>query len=539
MDEKIALRKAILVTIAKHHGLTLDESQIIVELKSGGSLAERTELLAILDKCRASELHTLVCFDVDRLTRDVADLKTITSAFFKAELTLITQRGVYRFDRHFDTTLLQILAVLGEKERRSFSYRRKAANEQRTRGGQLSQGYAPYGYIWDKEAHCFRVHPTEYPIVEEIFRRSWTEGCLAIVTDLNARGVPPIGVRDGVPRRADAAPNWRQSVIFTLTANPIYTGYMVKREETDRDGRCRTLPLAQWIWSDAPLSTTDGDGNLIPLPHPVTRAEWEALQEVRAGRRQSGVTRSGLLTGLLFCCRGFQMSGRGRSYACFCKTFRTAHAGMHASRESVEGVVWRLVEEFAATIPKKTASKRKGENDGAGLEIERAGLRRSLREKEATMDELVRRASWYHTLPGYGPERHAAALEALGREAESLRKRLAEIAARLERPDARRANPLLSALLAPGALEDVREGGSLSDRQMALHAFVARIDLPERDGGRTAEVRVTFHDFDGRGGGVVRAEIPHPNKGAKRPAISESRRRRAEEAARADLPEKS
>src|SRR5579871_620223 len=186
MDEKISLRKQILIAIAKHHALILPEEAITVELKSGGSLAEREGLLSILERCRRGEIHTVVAFDVDRLTRDVADLKQITSAFYKGEVTLLTQRGVERFDRNHDTTLMQILAVLGEKERRSFSYRRKATNVQRARQGQLSQGYAPYGYRWNPESKAFVIDPIEYAIIEEIFRRSWREGTHRISTDLNA-----------------------------------------------------------------------------------------------------------------------------------------------------------------------------------------------------------------------------------------------------------------------------------------------------------------------------------------------------------------
>lgn len=500
MEDKISIRKQILVAIAKHHAIILPEAAIVVELKSGGNLSEREGLLTILEKCRRREVHTVIAFDVDRLTRDVADLKTITSAFYKGEVTLITQRGVDRFDRNHDSTLLQILAVLGEKERRSFSYRRKATNLQRAREGKLSQGLPPYGYRWNSEAKRYEVEPLQYSILEEICTLIRTTGSHTIAHLLNTRGVPP----PSHGKRNQGAKTWLPGTILNMLCNPFYAGHPAKRTEVDRDGITQQLPRSQWTWAEGEQE----------YPHPLTMDEWEQIQDI-IGERKSGELRQGLLTGLLRCSQGKKMHMRLENYTCECDE---VHRGRFISRAMIEpAVIKALVERIDGLPAGKLARPGRKSMDRDALASERSQVRRDLREKQATMQELVARASFYHSLPGYGPARHQETLTTLGKEVEQLESRLAAIEAKLSVPDYREISTAIAGL--HGSVEAIFQAMERPKQRALLARIIKRIDLCPIEAGRgvTRSVVITLHPLlEGEVEHTLTSPLLHPSTGKKR-----------------------
>lgn len=513
LSQKVELRKQILVTIARHHGFTLTPEQVHFEIKSGGSLSDRAALLAILERCRRGEVHTVIVQSIDRLTRDVADWKTIASAFYKGEVLLIYGDKAERFDRYHSDTIIKILAVLGEDERRKFCFRRKAANEQRARSGDYAPSYPPYGYQWHKEGRYYTVHPVEYPVIERIFARAWQVGGHVVATELNADGI----VSPGVGKRVDTNPRWRSSSVTSLLRNPFYTGHSVKRRDSDREGQAVFLPRSQWIFSEEPLLTRDEVGLPVPLPHPVTREEWEALQELLT-ERQAGKPTRGLLTGLLYCSLGHPMSRHHHHYSCMdYHQPHVSHKAMHIIRANLERAVWQAVESHIATLRLKGTKSGGAKASTVGrAEMERASAKRELREKEATMEDLVRRASFYHALPGYGPERHADTLTVLGRDVERLRGRLGEIESRLARPDPRLAEPLLQAYREAGGRAGFLETANEATQRALLHLLIRRVDLVTPEKTMTKEAKVTFHALDNRGEVTACAALVHPATGTKR-----------------------
>jgi DNA invertase Pin-like site-specific DNA recombinase len=491
MEQKVALRREILIAIARDQDVALGDSQVVVELLSGDNLVARPGLTGILDKCRAGEVHTVVAFDIDRLTRDVADLKVIMNAFFRGKVTLITQRDLYRFDKNFDTTLLQILAVLGEKERRSFSYRRKAANDQRARSGEWSSGPAPYGYRWDKDKRIFRIQPDEYAILEEILRRSWTTGAPKIASDLEKRGVRP----PGEGKREASAGRWIDSTVSGLTMNPFYAGHTVKRFETDRERNTIALPLSQWIWSEKPLTTVDEEGRPVPLPHPLTRDEWEALQQVRVERR-NGSPSAGLLTGSLLCQAGRPMHSSGGAYTCDCKERQRPHKPAAIQRRTVEAPLWEMVWRAADTLRYCRPPDRDVEDQTGRLENDQRLIQRQLREKSESLAELVRRGAYFRSLPFFrtvgpdGKSNYDREVEALAVQCEDLEKRKDSIAAEISSAAARPPAEVNQTALLLANLRESIVSAPIEMQRMLIRLVVERIDLEAPPPGFTTTKRV-------------------------------------------------
>ena len=504
MEAKIQLRREILITIARHHNLTLPPENIVVELKSAGSLHDREGLLGLLDKCRSREIHTLICFDIDRLTRDVADLKIIMNAFYKGEVKLITQRGAETFDRNHDSAMMQILAVLGEKERRSFSYRRKATNAQRARNGQLSSSNAAYGYKWNRDAKEFSINPLEYPILEEIFQRAWREGANSIARDLNLRGVTP----PGVGRKEVCAAKWLPGVILHMLHNPFYTGHTVRRSESDRDGLTSFLPPAQWIWAEKEAE----------WPHPIGREAWHELMEVIAGRVVGKPATSGLLTGLLYCAEGERMSRRLSHYTCLCADKNKPHRGMHVKRERLDALICAALAARVDALPAlPTPAAPPLPIDALMSQLRSA--RAALREKKGTLSDLMARAGFYVGLPSVGPEGHARMMEGIDKEIGELEGRISELESKLMDCEKTQIAPLLTQIRQAGGMETFFSAAPLPLRREAIRRLVVDIRLlPFQPGrGMTEGVTITYRPLiEGEGEQTETIPIPHPRLGQKR-----------------------
>lgn len=512
LAEKVYLRKEILKTLAKQEaGAQLVEEQIVFELKSAASLDERPGLLALLDRCRRRELHTLVLFDIDRLTRDTGDWKTIERALFKGQVRLVTARGTYHFTPQFDPTMLQILAVLGEKELRSFSFRRKATNVQRARAGQRSAGQAPYGYVWLSDRKCYVIQEEEYRTVCWIFENALTMSTGKLADELNALRIPP----PSAGKRADAATQWRDGTVLAILRNPLYTGRPAKRTEVDREGASVQLSVDQWIWAEqdllTPIEGEDVETTWAPLPHPVTRPQWDLLQETITGRRVARqIDGPGLLNRLLHCSAGAAMYLNGRGYHCECREAGKGHPAMSVT-QTVERYVLAALAAHLDTLPDLPPPPKRKEESGTGdRRIEAAQTRRQLREKEATRLDLIQRASWYQSLPGYGVAGHTATVEALSGEIEALRARLVDLEALVNRPEAGEAVALIRQIQQAGGFAALLAEASPEVRYQVVRTLVERItlDAPPGKGKHTRSAQMTLPAIEGLEEKAIRIHIP-------------------------------
>jgi DNA invertase Pin-like site-specific DNA recombinase len=508
MEEKIALRKQILLTLAKHYHLTLTDEQIAFEVGSGGSLSERPKLLDILERCRRREVQTVLIFEIERLTRDVSDWKMMESAFFKGGIHLITGRGDYKFTPTFDPTMLQILAVLGERERRAYSYRHKAANDQRARKGHLSGGSAPFGYRWDAEGKTFVPVPDEYAIVEEIFARIGEQGGATIAADFNRRGIPN-PTRSRKPD-SPASPYWTASTVLYIAQNPIYAGYTCKRWEKDREGNKVDIPESEWIWAEA-----EGD-----YPHPIDLARWQQLRPLIAGRTLNRTGKKGLLSGLLFCAEGNPMYRHGINYYCLCRDRGSVHDGRNIRRTSLEtAVLSALQAAFDALTPAQIADLEPPEGDAVSspLEAQASDLARQLAAKQAQMDKLQEDAPFLDNLHGYGRERRLAAMLALSQEIGELETQQEDVLRRIQQQPTLLPSGTLALIHAAGGLAHLLQTGDVQAARAILRAFGLRVDAHEfHPTNRTlSRVRLTLKPPLGAGEGII-VPLTHAKGGRRK-----------------------
>ncbi len=157
---------------------------------------------------------------------------------------------------------------------------------------------------------------------------------------------------------------------------------------------------------------------------------WEGIQEILAARRMAEPRRT-LLRGLLHCSAGAPMHGRVQHYSCNCEEDGRPHRGMSAQKTIVEPAVQAAVAELLSVLPAiafVAAPARARSTETIASEL--GAVRRELREKLATQDDLLLRAVHYQRLPGMSVERHIEMLSVVGREIEAAQKREQQLTAR-------------------------------------------------------------------------------------------------------------
>lgn len=388
IEERISLRIGYLRHVARGYGIELQDSDVTFDVMTGASLTERTGLLEILKQCDAGLVHTLIIFDIDRFTRDLGDWTTIKRSLYRGKIRLLTARGEYHFTRSFDSMMLDVLAVFGEGERRKFSFRAKAANDQRARKGQLSGGRAAYGYSWDKATKLYSVVDTEYPVVEEIFSKLSASGAYRIACSLNERNIPA----PALGNRVNALAKWHHSTVRGIAQNPFYAGYPCKKMERDREGRSVHLPRNEWVWAEEEQS----------YPHPVSIDEWENLQEVISARYRGKGGHVALLTGLLYCSAGHTMHRAGKLYVCECSAKREPHKGGQVRREVLERTIIDALDLAwsKADLSNISSTAKKAALSPNSMRL--AGLLRQQREGQASFQRLIHDAPFLDSLQSYG-----------------------------------------------------------------------------------------------------------------------------------------
>lgn len=461
---------------------------------SGAALGNRPGVQATLADLNSGDVLLLV--DLSRLSRSQDLAPLLLRLRHRGVRVIGVQDG---FDSDSRTARMQagLSGIMSEEFRTMVADRTRSALELRARTGGATGGKA-YG---NRE------------IVVEMFTRfAAGETMKAIVSDLNARGVPSPGA--SWKPRANTRGRWLVSALHAILRNEKYVGrevwnrsQWVKDPDSGRRVR-RERPQSEWIVRECE-----------PL---IDRATWDAVQRRFAVRdRRSG--RGGgrptyLLSGLLECglCGSKLIvmgSGKGR-YAC------NANRGGGAYACSNRVSVPRVLAEEAILGPILAEML----SPAAVTE----GVR-MLREERATAERTVGRA-------GDPAERELAELERLVREGVVSAAVMAPaIVEARKKVKAARDNPVATGYPWPSeklwrevveGMRDILTGEDVQAARDVLKRLVGKVRCTPSDGGMDAEVH-WYHLLLATGasrgvsngsGGVLRLGLP---TSSRRPASTE------------------
>lgn len=230
----------------------------------------------------AGRFQAIICFDLDRLTRQPRQLEDWIDAAEEKGLKLVTLNGEADLSTDGGRMFARVKAAMARAEIERKGERQRRALLQRAQLGKAPLGARLTGYAKDGT-----VDDAEAATVRRIFSAFHAGDSLkGIVDALNREGVPARGER------------WTPSTVRTILTNARYAGRVVYRGEV--------LTGVQGNWD--PL--VDGD---------VFDAIQVTLEDDNRKKNRQGTARKHLGSGLYFCdvC-GRRLQSNGGRY--WCKT---------------------------------------------------------------------------------------------------------------------------------------------------------------------------------------------------------------------------
>lgn len=215
---------------------------------------------------RAGLFSAIICYDLDRLTRQPRQLEDWIDEAERRGLSIVTLNGEADLGTDGGRMFARIKAAVARSEVERKSARHKRANLQRAEQGAWAWTLRPYGY--QREGGEIVIVDDEATIVRELFARYIQgESYRALARDLNDRGVPTL-----------SGTAWSGELIRESLRKPGYAGIVTYQG--------REMPDVAPTW-----------------PPLIDRRVWEDYLATRGARARGGwgnVTVH-LLSGLLVC----------------------------------------------------------------------------------------------------------------------------------------------------------------------------------------------------------------------------------------------
>ena len=234
--------------LAKHYGILqeharaqlgaeIPEKNIFREIVSGETIADRPEMLRVLELVQAGDVAGVLVVDPQRLSRgDLSDCGTIIRAFRYSDTVIITPSKTYDLTDKFDRKFFEMELLRGNdylEYIKEIMLRGRLAS---VNAGNYIASVPPYGYDKIKDGKSYTLRPNdEAPVIQMIFDM-WTRdklGSTTIATRLNQLHIKP--------RKSDI---WNNATIRDILRNPVYAGQIRwnwnKRTKKFADGELKT-----------------------------------------------------------------------------------------------------------------------------------------------------------------------------------------------------------------------------------------------------------------------------------------------------------
>lgn len=301
---------------------------------------------ALIRDLRSGRFEALVCYDLDRLTRQPRQLEDWIDAADRGALALVTANGEADLTTDAGRLFARIKLAVARSEVERKSVRQRDAAKQRSELGRPPLGVRLTGYTPSGD-----LLPDEAELVRQVFARFVDGGTLrGIARTLTEAGTT---TRHGRP--------WNPSSVRGILTNPRYAGRAVYRGQE-----------------------TGKPGGWVPLVDDDTFETAQALLSDPARRKQAGTERKHLGSGLYLCgvCDEPVSAWSGGRYRC--------RHGAHVNRS--QGPVDHFVEHvvMARLARPDLAELMAGNVDTAPLlaEVERQ-KRRLRRAEDDYRNELI------------------------------------------------------------------------------------------------------------------------------------------------------
>ncbi len=269
--------------------------RITKEVYSGAELWDRPLLAQDREDIKAGKFQAIVCYAIDRLSRDIAHLAILAEEFERigCELIFVTED----LDNSPQGKLLRsVQSYVAEVEREKIKERTIRGKRQRLLAGKIHNvGPNLYGYRRNKELGRRIIYEPEAQIVRRIFQWVTVDGCglLTVAKRLTAENIPSPYAAKGFMSNS-----WNATAVRNIITNSAYKGETVQwvRRTKWRKGKANVMELRP---KSEHIALPDGT-----TPPIVTPELWAQAQERLAtnnGEAKRNQDRPYLLRGHIIC----------------------------------------------------------------------------------------------------------------------------------------------------------------------------------------------------------------------------------------------
>ena len=378
---------------AEQRGYTVSGAHVFAETFSGIELWDRPKLTQLRAAIRAREVDRVVCYAIDRLSRDPVHLGVILS---EAEHAGVPVEFVSEpMDDSPEGQLIRFVRGYAAKvEHMKIRERSVRGKKARAQSGKIwGSGHELYGYRRDKVRGVREVFEPEAAIVRELYdSASRGDSLRALVKSLNGRGVPSPAA--GKMTFADGRePRWGWGVVRRILQNPEYKGEAVAWKTQSKTNTNLSRPRPQGEWIPLPDGTT---------PTIVSTDVWEAVQKrlsANTGDETRNVTTPYLLRGHVYCSvcgsRLYSCPERGkRMYRCSSRDRRGGACGAgRVPAEPLEQRVWEAISGILSdpTLITQEIERRRADGPDKGLAADLDAAEKSLLRISKQQERLLRK----------------------------------------------------------------------------------------------------------------------------------------------------
>lgn len=168
----------------------------------------------VLSLVEAGAVDVVVCYHIDRLTRNMRDLERLILLAEKTGVGVITAQGDVDLTTDMGRMIARILAAVARQEVERKGARQKRANQDRaSRGIPFASGWRPFGYEKD-----MRLIPEE----AELIARAATDVLAGASLKSIARAWRELGV--STPRSDKGVDGWTHQGVKSILLNPRNAG---------------------------------------------------------------------------------------------------------------------------------------------------------------------------------------------------------------------------------------------------------------------------------------------------------------------------
>lgn len=278
---------------AKRRGWVVPDSLVYVEDPKSATnrRTKREQYEALVADYKAGQFDALICYDLDRLTRQPKQLEDWIDAAEDRGLALVTANGEADLSTDGGRMYARIKVAVARAEVERKGVRQRRANEQRASSGGHYARVLPYGYLKGPKGSAM--------VKDGAVSAALEAGWRMVLEGRSVRDVADYWTAQGLkPRRSEA---WNLASVHKILTNPVYAGILVRNGEA--------LDVA-----------TDWEAYLTRDEH--ERVKATLTSGLNHGTKTRTPSETYLLSGILKCSCGLHMSGRKRGdgtplYSCY------------------------------------------------------------------------------------------------------------------------------------------------------------------------------------------------------------------------------